>query len=141
MTASILQPGATCWRIERAHRASFLVDGQDYFGAVRLALANAQRSVLLLGWSFDPRTRLQPDGIERGHDADGIGEVLLELARARPGIDIRVLIWKSALPIAATQGFFPHRARAWFEDTAGAFPPGRRNAAGRLPSPEGGGGR
>jgi phosphatidylserine/phosphatidylglycerophosphate/cardiolipin synthase-like enzyme len=121
MTASILQPGATCWRIERAHRASFLVDGQDYFGAVRLALANAQRSVLLLGWSFDPRTRLQPDGIERGHDADGIGEVLLELAKARPGIDIRVLIWKSALPIAASQEFFPHRARAWFADTAVRF--------------------
>jgi len=117
MTASILQPGATCWRIERARRASFLVDGQDYFSAVRLALANAQRSVLLLGWSFDPRTRLQPDGIERGHDADGIGEVLLELAKARPGIDIRVLIWKSALPIAASQEFFPHRARAWFADT------------------------
>jgi phosphatidylserine/phosphatidylglycerophosphate/cardiolipin synthase-like enzyme len=117
MTATILQPGATCWRIERARRAAFLVDGLDYFSAVRLALANARHSVLLLGWGFDPRTRLQPDGIERGHDADGIGEVLLDLARLCPGIDIRVLIWKSALPIAASQHFFPHRARAWFADT------------------------
>ncbi|HEY5008796.1 MAG TPA: phospholipase D-like domain-containing protein, partial [Caulobacteraceae bacterium] len=98
-------------------RATFLVDGQDYFGAVRLALANARRSVLLLGWSFDPRTRLQPDGMERGDEADGIGQVLLDLARLRPDIDIRVLIWKSALPIAASQEFFPHRARAWFADT------------------------
>ena len=73
MTTTILEPGATCWRIERARRVTFLVDGQDYFGAVRLALANARHSVLLLGWSFDPRTRLQPDGIERGDDADGIG--------------------------------------------------------------------
>jgi phosphatidylserine/phosphatidylglycerophosphate/cardiolipin synthase-like enzyme len=117
MTTTILEPGATCWRIERARRVTFLVDGQDYFGAVRLALANAQHSVLLLGWSFDPRTRLQPDGIERGDDADGIGQVLLDLARLRPGIDIRVLIWKSALPIAASQEFFPHRARAWFAET------------------------
>jgi phosphatidylserine/phosphatidylglycerophosphate/cardiolipin synthase-like enzyme len=117
MTATILEPGATCWRIERARRVTFLVDGQDYFGAVRMALAKARRSVLLLGWSFDPRTRLQPDGIERGDDADGIGQVLLDLARLRPGIDIRVLIWKSALPIAASQEFFPHRARAWFADT------------------------
>jgi phosphatidylserine/phosphatidylglycerophosphate/cardiolipin synthase-like enzyme len=117
MTATILEPGATSWRIERARRITFLVDGQDYFGAVRMALAKARHSVLLLGWSFDPRTRLQPDGIERGDDADGIGQVLLDLARLRPGIDIRVLIWKSALPIAASQEFFPHRARAWFADT------------------------
>jgi phosphatidylserine/phosphatidylglycerophosphate/cardiolipin synthase-like enzyme len=121
MTATILEPGATCWRIERARRVTFLVDGQDYFGAVRMALAKARHSVLLLGWSFDPRTRLQPDGIERGDDADGIGQVLLDLARLRPGIDIRVLIWKSALPIAASQEFFPHRARAWFADTAVHF--------------------
>ncbi|HEX4199663.1 MAG TPA: phospholipase D-like domain-containing protein [Caulobacteraceae bacterium] len=117
MTATILQPGATCWRIEPARRATFLVDGLDYFSAVRLALANARRSVLLLGWGFDPRTRLQPDGIERGDEADGIGQVLLDLARLRPDIDIRLLIWKSALPIAASQHFFPHRARAWFADT------------------------
>jgi phosphatidylserine/phosphatidylglycerophosphate/cardiolipin synthase-like enzyme len=117
MTATILDPGATCWRVERASRAAFLVDGQDYFVAVRLALASARHSVLLLGWGFDPRTRLQPDGIERGHEADGIGEVLIDLVRLRPGLDIRVLIWKSALPIAASQEFFPHKARAWFADT------------------------
>jgi phosphatidylserine/phosphatidylglycerophosphate/cardiolipin synthase-like enzyme len=117
MTTTILEPGKTCWRIESARRIAFLVDGQDYFAAVRLALAKAQRSILLVGWSFDPRTRLQPDGIERGLDTDGIGQVLLELAKARPGLDIRVLIWKSALPIAASQEFFPHRARAWFADT------------------------
>ncbi len=117
MESTILEPGASCWRIERAHRATFLVDGQDYFGAVRLALANAQNSVLLLGWGFDPRTRLQPDGSETGHEADGIGQMLLDLEKRRPGIDIRVLIWRSALPIAASQQFFPHRARAWFADT------------------------
>jgi phosphatidylserine/phosphatidylglycerophosphate/cardiolipin synthase-like enzyme len=117
MASPILQPGATCWRIERASRVAFLVDGQDYFSAVRLALAQARHSVLLLGWSFDPRTRLQPDGIERDIDADEIGQVLMDLAQTRPSIDIRILIWKSALPIAASQGFFPHRARAWFADT------------------------
>jgi phosphatidylserine/phosphatidylglycerophosphate/cardiolipin synthase-like enzyme len=117
MASSIFEPGVTCWRVDRARRVTFLVDGQDYFGAVRMALANARRSVLLLGWGFDPRTRLQPDGIERGQDADGIGQVLLDLERSRRGIDIRVLIWKSALPIAASQEFFPHRARAWFADT------------------------
>ncbi len=112
---AFLQPGDTCWRIEQAGRIAFLVDAQDYFTAVREALVQARHSILLLGWSFDPRTRLQPDGFEGADDPDEIGHVLLELARERPELDIRVLIWKSALPIAASQEFFPHRARAWFE--------------------------
>jgi phosphatidylserine/phosphatidylglycerophosphate/cardiolipin synthase-like enzyme len=109
-----LEPGSTCWRSETAGRVAFLVDTQAYFSALRLALRNARRSVLLLGWSFDPRTRLQPDGIEADRDEpDSIGRLLIELAE-RVDLDIRVLIWKSALPVAMSQEFFPHRAQAWF---------------------------
>jgi phosphatidylserine/phosphatidylglycerophosphate/cardiolipin synthase-like enzyme len=111
---AFLQPDQTCWRIEQAGRIAFLVDTQDYFTAVREALAQARHSILLLGWGFDPRTRLQPDGFEGPHDPDAIGHVLLDLSRQRPELDIRVLIWKSALPISASQEFFPHRARGWF---------------------------
>ncbi len=122
MTAdAILKPGENCWRVERAGRVAFLVDGQDYFGAVRTALQGARRSVLVLGWGFDPRTRLMPDGFERGDDEDEIGALLVALAAQRPELDVRVLVWKSALPIAASQDFFPHRARAWFAETGVAF--------------------
>jgi phosphatidylserine/phosphatidylglycerophosphate/cardiolipin synthase-like enzyme len=116
----ILKPGLNCWRVEHARRVAFLVDGQDYFAAVLGALRAARRSVLLLGWGFDPRTRLLPDGFERGDEPDEIGRVLLDIA-GRPGVDVRVLIWKSALPIEASQDFFPHRARAWFADSAVKF--------------------
>jgi phosphatidylserine/phosphatidylglycerophosphate/cardiolipin synthase-like enzyme len=112
---AVLQADETCWRIDQADRIAFLVDAQDYFCAVWEALANARHSILLLGWGFDPRTRLQPDGFEGPDDPDEIGHVLLRLARERPELDIRVLIWKSALPIAASQEFFPHKARQWFE--------------------------
>lgn len=114
---AFLQPEETCWRIERANRIAFLVDAQDYFTAVREALAQARHSILLLGWGFDPRTRLQPDGFEGPDDPDEIGHVLLGLSRERPELDIRLLIWKSALPISASQEFFPHRARAWFQNS------------------------
>jgi len=120
-SAPLLEPGVTCWRIARARRATVLVDGQDYFAAVLAALRSARRSVLLLGWAFDPRTRLLPDGFERGDEPDEIGQVLLALASSWPGIDIRILIWKSQLPIEATQDFFPHRARAWFADSPVKF--------------------
>jgi phosphatidylserine/phosphatidylglycerophosphate/cardiolipin synthase-like enzyme len=117
VTMALLDPGETCWRIEKAHRAAFLIDAQAYFSAVHEALGSAQRSILLLGWAFDPRTRLAPDGRENGHEPDQIGQMLIDLAKSRPELDIRILIWRSALPIALTQDFFPHRARAWFEAT------------------------
>jgi phosphatidylserine/phosphatidylglycerophosphate/cardiolipin synthase-like enzyme len=114
---TVLRPQDTCWRVAHADRAVVLIDNEAYFAAVFAALVNARRSVLLLGWGFDPRTRLFPDGYEGPDDPDEIGRILVELAADRPELDIRLLIWKSALPIAASQEFFPHRARKWFEGT------------------------
>lgn len=118
---TILIPGETCWRKARAGRAAFLVDAEAYFTAVFEALRQARRSVLLLGWGFDPRTRLFPDGADGEDDPDEIGRVLLALSKARPDLDIRLLIWRSALPISASQDFFPHRAHAWFKGTRVKF--------------------
>jgi len=114
---TVLKPGETCWRKVRAHRAAFLIDNEAYFAAVFDALQQARRSILLLGWGFDPRTRLFPDGYDGPDDPDEVGRVLVELARARPELDVRLLIWKSALPISASQEFFPHKARKFFRNT------------------------
>lgn len=114
---TLFRPGDTCWRTARASRAAFLIDNQAYFTAVFEALQQARRSVLLLGWGFDPRTRMFPDGYDGPDDPDEVGRILVELANARPDLDVRVLIWKSALPISASQEFFPHRARRYFRHT------------------------
>src|ERR1700759_3010513 len=108
---TLLIPGETCWRAARADRAASLLDNKAYFTAFFEALQKARRSILLLGWGFDPRTRLFPDGYDGPDDPDEVGRILIELARARPELDIRLLIWRSAFAIAAQQEFFPHRAR------------------------------
>ena len=117
----LLRPGDTCWRLERAHRLKFLVDYQDYFSALRSALMAARRSIHVLSWGFDPRTRLAPDGSRVRGGPDEIGRTLIRLTQADPSLDVRLLIWQSALPISATQDFFPHRARAWFKGTGVRF--------------------
>ena len=111
----------TCWRREKAGRVAFLVDSAAYFAAALSAIRKARRSILLLGWSFDPRTRLQPGPHEVAGAADEIGNVLKSLAKQRPELDIRVLVWKSALPISASQHFFPHRSKAWFRGSPVRF--------------------
>ncbi|HUZ13835.1 MAG TPA: phospholipase D-like domain-containing protein [Caulobacteraceae bacterium] len=117
----LLRPGETCWRLEPVRRAKILVDYQDYFAALRTALATARRSIHVLGWGFDPRTRLAPDGSTDRGAPDEVGATLIRLAKERPGVDVRVLVWRSALPISASQAFFPHRAKAWFRGTRVAF--------------------
>ena len=98
----LLQPGLTCWRTERADRAAFLLDHSTYFSAARAVMLKARRSIHLLGWAFDPLTHLEPDEHGGGPTADQVGEFLKRLACDRPQLDVRLLIWKSALPIAAS---------------------------------------
>lgn len=114
---TLLRPGETCWRIETARRLAFLIDTEAYYVALREALEKAEHSIWILGWAFDPRTRLAPDGREGPADPDEIGEILTRLARTKPGLDVRLLIWKSALSINGSHAFLEHRARKAFGGT------------------------
>jgi len=71
-----LQSGETCWRVENAGRAAVLLDSGAYFSAAIAALHRARHSILLLGWGFDPRTRLTPDAQGHEHGPDEIGALL-----------------------------------------------------------------
>ena len=117
----LLEAGATCWRVEIAPRAGFFLDMADYFAAAKVAMSNAQRSIHLLNWAFDPDTRFDPGPGGEGPASDRFGAFLKNLGQERPDIDIKVLCWKSALPVAATQRFFPLRARACFSGSRVGF--------------------
>lgn len=94
-----------------------LIDSQRYFAVVGEALKHASRSIWVLGWTFDSRTLMDPES--HGGGRDPIGQVLIDAARR--GVDVRVLIWKTALPVAATQGFYPQRAVGAFKNTGVKF--------------------
>lgn len=106
----LLKAGSTCWRAETTERAAVFVDVEDYFSAVMSAISNARRSVRILGWAFHPRTNFDPQ-IDCGTSEEGqIAAVLKAAAVKRPQLDVRILCWKAAAPIAATQDFYPQRA-------------------------------
>ncbi len=119
-TGVLLRQGETCWRLEDAERAAFLIDSADYFAALKAGLLSARRSIWILAWTFDPLARLTPDRSQRSRDpetADRLGLLLRRLAALNPALDVRVLAWDMPLGIAASQFFAPQRGQVYFRDS------------------------
>lgn len=111
--AGPLRAGPSLWRVEPAHRLAVLMEHDEYFDALSEALHQAEKSIMVLGWQFDPRTRLEPEAPSRRRQ-DQVGQILRRLVKQKPELEVRLLIWKSPLLIAASQGFYPHRGQKWF---------------------------
>jgi phosphatidylserine/phosphatidylglycerophosphate/cardiolipin synthase-like enzyme len=108
----LLEQGRTAWRLERADRAAFLIDCETYFRVAKQVMEKARQSIWLLGWTFDPRTRLEPT--RKRDKTDEIGAFLKRLASERPELDVRVLVWQSQIAVSMSQGGYPQRATAEF---------------------------
>lgn len=114
MSMTILRPGRNVWRIERAARAAVLIDGAAFFSAVREAFLKARRSILIVGWDIDSRTRLIG---ESGRAGDGysseFAEFLAELVNERPGLHVHLLLWDYSLLYAGERELLPRLSLQW----------------------------
>ncbi|MGI9169452.1 MAG: phospholipase D-like domain-containing protein [Caulobacteraceae bacterium] len=117
----ILRSPGACWRVDTAPRAAFILDMADYFTAAQAAMGKARRSIHLLNWAFEADTLFDPQPGCVGPASDRFGGFLRTLAADNAGLDVRLLCWKAALPVAATQNFFPQRDRRFFEGSAVKF--------------------
>ena len=104
----ILQPGATCWRLEQASRLQFLIDGSEYFSALRSALSRARHSILILGWDIDSRMTLVPE-CDDGFPLP-FGAFLNEVVRRQPRLQAHVLSWDYAVLFALEREWLPRLA-------------------------------
>jgi phosphatidylserine/phosphatidylglycerophosphate/cardiolipin synthase-like enzyme/uncharacterized membrane protein YdjX (TVP38/TMEM64 family) len=110
MSESILDPARNCWRVARAGRVAFLIDGAAYFAALVAAMERAQQSILIIAWDVNSRMRARPDaapasqGAARAADAADaadvrdveFGDLLDRLAAERSPLSIRILLWDYA---------------------------------------------
>ena len=98
-------PGRHCWRVAMAERFGLIIDGADYFRALREALMKAERLVTLVGWDFDFEIEMLPgEGDANGNAPDGmpnqIGPFLDALVDSRPDLEIYLLKWSGGALIA-----------------------------------------
>ncbi len=96
MADAILKQDRNCWRICRARRVGFLVDGEAYFSTLAQALEQARRSVFIIGWDVDSRILLRRDG-ETREFSDRLGPFLNELAARNQDLQIYILDWDFAM--------------------------------------------
>ena len=109
----ILVPGQTCWRIESAERAAFLVDGEAYFKAFRDAALRAQHSIMIVGWDIDTQVELLREEHSSPEMPTKLGELLVALLRRRRKLRIYVLNWDYAVIYSLERQWMPTAEPGW----------------------------
>lgn len=99
------RPDSNCWRVEKASRFSFIIDGQDYFRALREALIKTKRLAIMVGWDFDFEIEMLPgESDDEGLAPDGlpnkVGAFMEALVDRSPDLDIYLLKWSGGALIA-----------------------------------------
>jgi phosphatidylserine/phosphatidylglycerophosphate/cardiolipin synthase-like enzyme/uncharacterized membrane protein YdjX (TVP38/TMEM64 family) len=108
----ILEAGRNCWRVARAERAAFLVDGAEYFAAARAAMLAAERTIFIVGWDIHSRMRLCGETVEDGLPAE-LGPFLNALLDRRRKLRIYILVWDFAMIYAVEREVLPLLNREW----------------------------
>ena len=103
-----------CWRSGQASRLALLVDGSEYFGALRASLLSAEKSIFMLGWDVDSRTRLTGASQKPtdGAPAD-LRSFLGKLVARTPKLNIQILLWDYSLLYSLERELLPKFALGW----------------------------
>lgn len=109
---SIFQAGRNCFQVAHADRASLLVDGESYYKAFARAAELAQRSIVILAWDFDSRTRLLWNESTFG-PPPVLGAFLNFLVRRRRKLRVYVLNWDYPMIFGTDREFPPLYGLNW----------------------------
>jgi len=111
---AVLEEGRTVWKVAPADRMAVLVDAADYFAALRSAMTNARKSIVVLGWDIDSRTPLVG---RSGIAEDGAPATFLpfveSLVRKRPELDVHLLLWDYTVLYALDREPLPSLNLKW----------------------------
>lgn len=104
---------AELWRRVTAPRASLLVDGSAYFGALRSSLLQATERVFIIGWDIDSRTPLRGDKRPDDGAPETLGPLLTHLVERTPTLDVYLLLWDYSVLYALEREPVPRLKLGW----------------------------
>jgi phosphatidylserine/phosphatidylglycerophosphate/cardiolipin synthase-like enzyme/uncharacterized membrane protein YdjX (TVP38/TMEM64 family) len=79
---------------------------------LRSAIAQAKRTVFILGWDFDSRIKLVPGGASDGFP-DELGPFLREVVKRERGLHMYVLSWDFVMLFATSREWLPLYKLGW----------------------------
>ena len=103
---NLLVPGKTCQRIETADKLRIILEGRDYFRAVKEAMLNAEKTIMMIGGDFDTRIEFAPD--EQTLDGPNqLGEFLSWITNEREQLQLYMLKWNVGAMQSILRGMVP----------------------------------
>jgi phosphatidylserine/phosphatidylglycerophosphate/cardiolipin synthase-like enzyme/uncharacterized membrane protein YdjX (TVP38/TMEM64 family) len=105
---------ANTWRVTRATKLGWAIDGENYFAALRSSLEAARHEILIVGWDIDSRVELIRDE-EHPHFPSALAATLEDIVDRKPGVRVYVLSWDFALVYVLERELLPARAFGWHE--------------------------
>ena len=88
LAQGMFNPGTNCKSVDRADRASVIIDGEQYFADLKTALASAKSQIVFVGWDFDTRVNLQG-----GTGGQTLRAFIVSLLRRNKSLRIYILKW------------------------------------------------
>jgi phospholipase D1/2 len=104
---SILRLGYNCWAVARAERVGLIVDAKDYFQAFYEAALRARRSIVILGWDFNSKTKLHFEPVPKDGPPCELGPFLNYLTSRRRGLHVHILNWDYPMVFGTDREFPP----------------------------------
>lgn len=117
------------WKSGRAERFGWLIDGEDYFLALRESLGAAEHEILVIGWDIDSRVELIRDA-DHPYYPSPLVETLEDLVERKPGLSVHVLSWDFALVYVLERELLPAHAFGWHNSERLHFELDGRHATG-----------
>jgi phosphatidylserine/phosphatidylglycerophosphate/cardiolipin synthase-like enzyme/uncharacterized membrane protein YdjX (TVP38/TMEM64 family) len=104
--------------VVHSDRIAPLVDGVEYYRALRAAILRAQRRILIVGWDLHSeidllRGREADAAIERDGHPVRLADLLERMVEERPKLRVSILIWAGSPLFAFERQHLPRMKRPW----------------------------
>jgi phospholipase D1/2 len=112
----IIRTGENCWRYVNADRATMLVDGENYYGALHTAITQARHAIYILAWDIDSRL-----GLVRGEKQTDLpaelGDLIIAVLEQKPELNVYILNWDWAMLYTLEREWLPLFRPGWKKQT------------------------
>lgn len=102
------------WKTGSADQFGYLVDGEEYFAALRESIDAAEHEILIVGWDIDSKVELVRDPEAEDYPSP-LAATLEKLVERKPALQVFVLSWNFAFVYLLERELLPAYRFGWHD--------------------------